>query len=219
MSNRQVSQGTRFLVQSEDLGVGTVITAATNAAPANLQYASLPAEFVPGVLVFVQDTGWKSLDDRPFQISSISADATVLGDSDTTDEEDAMAAAGNVVEVPLTEACMATLTITSPEGTQIDLTTMCEDARVTKPGLPALSTWQATGFWDITEATQRRLRTLYRSREQVVFETLFPDGSGLAFVASVGSFDVRGGVDTAIGITVGGTCSGVVTYIDPVVES
>lgn len=216
--NRQTSQGTRLLIQSGDLGAGTAVASATKAKPAVITFSALPPEFVAGAIVMPNGTDWKSLDGRPFQIASIdtTAKTITLADSDSSAEANAINITGTVAAVDMIEACMATLTFTGPAGTDVDLTTMCDHARVTKPGLPGISTWQATGFWDITDQAQRRLRDLFRSREVVAMEAVYPDGSGLAFTASVSSFDVRAGVDQGVAITVGGTLSGAVSFVEPV---
>jgi hypothetical protein len=211
--SRQSSQGTRFMVQSLDLPAGTALVSATKAAPCVVTFAAPPgARYVVGAIVEPRTTGWKSLDSRPFQIKAVSGNTITLADSDTTAEPNPILL-GTVAVVPLTESCMATVTFTDPAGTTIDATTMCDMARVTMPGLPGLSTWQATGFWDGADATQMRLRELHRTREIAVFECIFADGTGLTFTASVNSLEVRAGVDQPVGITFGGTMTGLVSYI------
>jgi hypothetical protein len=213
MSGRQSSTGTKFYVQSGALPAGEAITAATKAKPCVLTVAALPTGLVAGELVMVEGSGWKSIDDRPFTASPAVTTSITLAESDTTAEANAAASTATVVEIPFSEACMATLTFNSPAGNVIDTTTLCDDARVTVSGLPAISTWQATGFWDASDAVQSRLADLYASGEYVAFKVIFADGSGLAFKANVNTFDVRAGVDQAVAITVGGSMSGRVTRI------
>lgn len=203
-----------MFVQTGDIPAGTVSTDATKAKPAVVSFAAPPAGVAVGDIVMPSGFNWRSIDGRPFQASVIAANDVTLYDSDTVAEV-ADAALGSVAKVPLTEFCMATLTFTSPAGTDIDVTTLCDAARETVSGLPAVSTWQATGFWDADDATQLRLRELYRTGEKVVFVARFNDGSGLAFKANVNSFDVRAGVDQAVAITVGGTMSGQVSMLPP----
>lgn len=213
-TTRQVSQGTRFMIQSGPLPVGTAIVSATKAAPCVITFAGPPpAEFVVGALVDVQGSDWKSLDNRPFEIKVVTGNTVTLNDSNTIAETATFAVAATASPVPLSEACMATLTFTGPAGTNIDMTTMCDRARITAPGLPGLSTWQATGFWDASDAMQMRMRDLFRTRQVVNFECVFNDGSGLAYEASVESLDVRAGVDQPVAITLGGTLSGGVSFV------
>jgi hypothetical protein len=211
--SRQSSQGTKLYVQATDLPAGTALVSATKAAPCVVTFAAPPgAGLVVGAIAVPRNTGWKSLDNRPFQIKAVSGNTITLADSDTVAEPNAILL-GTIAPVTLTEGCMATVTFATPAGTDIDMTTMCDFARVTAPGLPGLSTWSATGFWDATDAFQARLRELLRSREVVVFECLFPDASGLAYSASANTLTINAGVDAPVAITVGGTMSGAVSFV------
>ena len=206
---RQSSQGTKFMVQSGDLAAGTPLSAATKAKPATITFTTAaPAGLAVGDVIVPQLTSWKSLDNRPFEVSVIAALVATLFDSNTTNEANALSANAVASPVVFSEACMATLTLTNPAGTTIDATTLCDDSRVTLSGMPAISTWQATGFWDADDAVQVALQDLYRSGDYVAFQVRFKDGSGLVFMANVTSFDIRAGVDQAVAITVGGNLSG-----------
>lgn len=202
------STGTKFYVQATDLAAGTTITSATKAKPCVLSMAAVPPEAVVGALVQVIGTGWKSLDNLVFEVEAVTTGTVTLHDSDTSDETTTMLAGATMAVVPMSEACMATLTFNSPAGNVVDVTTLCDIARETVSGMPAISTWQATGFWDKDDPVQSRLRDLYRSGKRVAFKVVFSDGSGLAFRANVNTFDVRAGVDQSVAITVGGSMSG-----------
>jgi hypothetical protein len=206
---RQSSQGTKFMVQSGDLAAGTALAAATKAKPATISFdTAAPAGLAVGDIVVPSLTSWKSLDNRPFEVSVLAALVATLFGSDTTKEVNPFGAGALASVVAFSEACMATLTLSNPAGTTIDATTLCDDARVTLSGMPAVSTWQATGFWDADDAVQARLQDLYTSGEYVVFKVQFADGSGVTFSGNVTSFDIRAGVDQAVAITVGGNLSG-----------
>jgi hypothetical protein len=210
---RLSSQGTKFFVQSSAGAPTAAATAASKAAPAEITFAAAPAGIVEGDVVVPQGFTWRSLDGRPFAVGEVSsADpfTVELVGSDTTGELNP-ATLGTLAEVMFGESCMATLTFTSPAGTLIDVTTLCDIARETMNGLPAVSTWQATGFWDAADPMQKTLRDLYRSGKNVVFKCIFNDGSGFMFMAGVNSFDVRVGVDQAVAYTVGGNISGPIT--------
>lgn len=209
--SRLSSQGTKFYVQNAVLPAGTAMTAITKAAPAEITVAALPVGWVNGSVVVPTGTGWKSIDGKPFAISDINVPANTLEllGSDTT-EELADAVLGDVALVPFGESCMATMTFTSPAGTTIDVTTLCDVARETIDGMPGVSTWSATGFWDRADPMQARLRALKNTGEQVAFRVEFNDGSGLVFRASVNQFDIRMGVDQAVAFTIGGNMSGAI---------
>jgi hypothetical protein len=211
MSGRQSSTGTKFSVQTGDLAAGTAITSATRAKPAVVTVAALPVGLVEGEAVSVRGSNWKSVDNRAFTADPVVANAITLNESDSSDEMNAALVGATIVEISFSESCMATLTFNSPAGNVIDQTTLCDEARVTTSGMPAISTWQATGFWDATDAVQSRLADLYSSGAYVFFRCEFADGSGLMFNANVNSFDVRAGVDQSVAITTGGSMSGKVT--------
>lgn len=211
MSGRQSSTGTKFSVQSTDLPGGVSITAATKAKPSVLTLATVPSTITLGAPVVVRDTGWKSIDDRPFTADPVTGTSVTLKESDTSGEPNAALVGAKGAAIPFSESCMATLVFNRPAGNTIDTTTLCDEARVTQSGMPAIATWQATGFWDASDAVQSRLADLYESGEYVFFRCEFADGSGLMFKANVNSMDVRAGVDQAVAITVGGAMSGKVT--------
>lgn len=208
------SQGTKFFVQDGLLTDITPVTAATKAMPPVLSVAAVPTGMVVGAIVVPNNTGWRSIEDRPLPITATAAGSITLGDSDTTDEAADFGAEGEVALASFLEVCMATLTFTSPAGAVIDTTTLCDVARQTVAGLPGVSTWQATGFWDASDAVQSALRALYRAGNNVVMKAIFRDGSGVAFVGGVNNFDIRAGIDQAVQITVGGNVSGQMTFID-----
>lgn len=205
--SRISSQGTRLYVETEAAQVAATIASATKAKPATFTFSALPDELTEGRVVRVAGTGWRSVDGKAFQISDITSNTITLADSDTSDEVPAVTL-GSITPVELEEFCMATLTLSSPAGTDIDVTTMCETERETVGGLGAISTWNATGFWDGDDTVQTRLRELKRSLDNVVFAAQFRDSTGLVWVGNVNTLDIRAGVDTAVAITVGGTLSG-----------
>jgi hypothetical protein len=211
MSGRQSSTGTKFSVQSHDLPAGAALSAATKAKPCKLTMAAVPGTMTDGVAIVVRESGWKTIENRPFTASDVTVTTVDLTESDTTDEVNGMLTTARGAVIPWSESCMATLVFNSPAGNVIDQTTLCDEARVTTSGMPAIATWQATGFWDATDAVQSRLHDLYGTGEYVAFRCEFPDGSGLMFNANVNSFDVRAGVDQAVAIAVGGAMSGKVT--------
>lgn len=217
MSGPITSQGTKFLVQDGALNASAAIAGATKAAPTVMTLGAVPpADIAVGKIVIVKGSGWRSVEGRPIQVEALTGMQVTLGDTDTTDEAAAFPAIGaSMASADFHEACMATLTFTSPAGAVIDVTTLCDMARKTINGLPGIATWNATGFWDSGDAVQKTLRALYRSGQNVAFQCLFIDGSGLAFLGSVNTFDIRVGIDQAVAITVGGNISGQMSFIEP----
>lgn len=205
------SQGTKFYLGTFGTPTGPV-TAITKAAPPLLTWAAIPAGLAEGDIVMPQGFTWRSIDNRLFKAIDVgdTPNTLHLEGADTSTELGA-AQLGTLAEVSFVESCMATITLSSPAGTTIDVTTLCDSARETIDGLPAVSTWQATGFWDAADPMQASLRALYKSSERAPFQVIFNDGSGLMFMASVNQFDISIGVDQAVSYTIGGNISGPIT--------
>lgn len=205
------SQGTKFYIGTPG-APGTPVTAITKAAPPVLTWAAIPAGLANGDAVMPQGFTWRSIDNRVFLVANVNTPANTaeLEGADTSGELGA-ATLGTLSEIAWGESCMATITLSSPAGTTIDVTTLCDTARETIDGLPAVSTWQATGFWDASDPMQVTLRALYKSGAKVPIQVIFNDGSGLMFMGSVNQFDITVGVDQAVAYTVGGNISGPIT--------
>jgi hypothetical protein len=206
-----------MFLQTGTQPVPTVIASATKAAPCVLTFTTLPAAVVAGDVVVPKGTGWRSIDDKPFGVQAI--DVTnkriTLYASDTSKETLTMSPTANLAEVIFQEFCMATATFTSPPGSDIDVTTLCDDFREVVAGLPALATWGSTGFWDSTDNVQATLGILYRSGAKAIYKAIFRDLSGLTFLATTTSMEVATGVDQAVTLSLGGTVSGGIRRIVP----
>jgi hypothetical protein len=205
---RVSSQGTRLWMQGTALPSGRAIASATKAAPCVVSLASPPpATFKAGAIVQIAGTGWHSLDGRAFRIDMIDGVLVMLGDSDTS-HEPSTALPGTLTLVDLIEFCTASLDVAAPASDDLDTTTIYDEARTVRTGLPAINTWAADGFWDATDQAQQRAQQLYRSREMVVFTARFNDDSGLIFHANLNTLETRAGVDEAVTIATGGSISG-----------
>lgn len=208
--SRIASQGTVIMIQSGPSPAGHAVTAATKADPCVLTGAAFTTQV--GDIVVPRNTGWASLDDRPFKVAVATAVALTLADSDTVGEISAFPAAGATVETPpMEELCRSTFTINNPAGATIDVTTLCDDAHKIVSGLPAIGTWAANGFYDKDDVAMFAARDYYRSGEVVIFSATFRDGSGLTFAANVNLFDVTAGINAAVTNNLGGNISGLVS--------
>lgn len=204
------SQGTKMYVQDPDaVAISADITSATKAAPAVVTFdTAVPVGTVVGSVLIPKNTGWKSLDNKPFRVSNVAGMVVTLEKSDTTDELADLAATAAADLAQWVEFCMATLTFTSPPGNDIDVTTLCDDEREVVAGMPASATWAATGFWDADDTVQDLLEALQKSGDKTAYQATFRDGSGLIYLATTTSFDVGAGVDQAVTLNTGGTVSG-----------
>jgi len=203
------SQGTNFYVQQALGAPSAPATAITKAAPPVVTFAALPGTIAAGDALVPKGFNFKSIDNRVFPASEVGSVANTLElfGADTSEEVGA-ATMGTLSEVTFGESCMATITLSSPAGTTIDVSTLCDKARETIDGMPGISTWQATGFWDAEDPMQATMRGYYRSGEKVAFKVEFNDGSGMMFMGTANQFDVTVGIDQAVAFTTGGNVSG-----------
>jgi hypothetical protein len=189
---------------------GDVISSATAAKPAVLTLTA--ATCVVGDIVVPRATGWPSLDDRPFAVKLVAAEVVTLEDSDTTNEVNPFAASGATLEKPpLIELCRSTFNINNPAGATIDVTTLCDNAHKIVSGLPAVGTWAANGFYDISDKALFSARDYYRSGQIVALKATFRDGSGICFAGNVNLYDITTGINAAVANNLGGLISGLVS--------
>lgn len=214
---RITSQGTVIMIDDPATApASNDIASATKAKPCaiTLDVGTAP---VVGTVVVPRNTGWASLDDRPFKVSLVAAQVITLEDSDTTSEVAAInTGAGDpsaVIETPAwLELCRSTFNLNAPAGATIDVTTLCDDAHRTVPGLPALGTWTAAGFYDMNDAAMFAARDAYRSGDDVLIDVRFRDGGGVAFAGTVNTFDLTLGVNAAVANSIGGNVDGLVSF-------
>jgi hypothetical protein len=205
------SQGTVIMISDEATVTPITIVSATKAKPCVITVAAGPAPVV-GDIIVPRNTAWNSIDAMPFKVSAVTAGAVTLEGSDTTNEPNNInttVVPVGTIEVPtFIELCRSTLNITQPAGATIDVTTLCDIAHRIVPGLPALATWTAAGFYDCTDAAIDRAANAYQSGEKVTLDVRNADGCGVTFMAIVNTFDLTWAVNAAIGNTIGGQIDG-----------
>jgi hypothetical protein len=205
------SQGTVIMIQDATAVAPITIVSATKAKPCVITVAA-GASPVAGDIIVPRNTAWNTIEAMPFKVSAVAAGAVTLEGSDTTNEVNAINTTTTpvgTIEVPtFIELCRSTLNISQPAGATIDVTTLCDIAHRIVPGLPALATWTAAGFYDCTDAGIDRAADVYQSGEKVVMDVRNADGCGVTFMAIVNTFDLTWGVNAAIGNTIGGQIDG-----------
>jgi hypothetical protein len=205
------SQGTVIMISDETAPTPITIVSATKAKPCVITVAAGPAPIV-GDIIVPRNTAWNSIEAMPFKVSAVAAGAVTLEASDTSAEPNNINTTTTpvgTIEVPtFIELCRSTLTINQPAGATIDVTTLCDIAHRIVPGLPALSTWTAAGFYDCTDAAIDRASEAYQTGEKVTLDVRNADGCGVTFTAIVNSFDLTWAVNAAIGNTIGGQVDG-----------
>lgn len=215
---RITSQGTVIMIDDPATAPASAdIASATKAKPCVVTLAAAAVAPAVGDVIVPRDTGWKSLDGRPFKVSAVALLVITLEDSDTTGEVDAIKTSADdppaVIEKPAwLELCRSTFNLNAPAGATIDVTTLCDDAHRIVPGLPALGTWTAAGFYDMNDDAMFAARDAYRSGDDVLLDVRFRDGSGVTFAATVNTFDLTLGVNAAVANNIGGNVDGLVSF-------
>jgi hypothetical protein len=219
--SRITSQGTVIMIDNPAVApVESTITSATKAKPCVITLTAAETPPVVGDIVVPRNTGWKSLDDRPLKVSAVAAQAVTLEDTDTTDEVSAIltdaATPPAQIEIPAAngwiELCRSTFNLNAPAGATIDVTTLCDEAHRIVPGLPAIGTWTAAGFYDMADAAMFIARDAYRSGDTRMFDVRFRDGSGVTFMGTVNTFDLTLGINAAVANNIGGNVDGIVSF-------
>jgi hypothetical protein len=215
---RMSSQGTVISIQAAADAAPATIASVTKAKPAVLTMsATLDPTLVVGAVVTPKGTGFASLDGRTFKVVAIDATAKTveLGGSDTSKEAGTMTAGATLANPTMIELCRSTLTLSSPAGATVEVTTLCDTGHRIVSGLPAISTYEANGFFDIEDAAMLTAREYYASGEIVAFDARFPDGSGMCWQGNVNSFNVAAGINAAITNNIGGQVDGLTTIYPP----
>ena len=210
--SRLSSQGSVIMISDDIEANQWSIVSATKAKPC---VVTLVAGTAPqaGEIVVPHGTGWPSIDDMPFKVSNVAGQALTLEDSDTTKEAAAINAVDGLVFGPTwLELCRSNFNANTPAGATIDVTTLCDVAHRIVPGLPAIGTWTAAGFYDCQDAALDRARDCYRSGEEPVIDVRLPDGCGWTFMAIVNTFDVSLGINAAVANNIGGQIDGQVHF-------
>jgi len=197
------------MIQSAVAPTSSDVASATKAKPCVITLGA--AGPVVGDIVIPQNTGWASLDGRPFKVGAVTLVAITLVDSDTTNEVDAIQL-GTVVVPGWLELCRSTFNVSMPAGAVIDVTTLCDMAHRITSGLPAIATWAANGFYDSNDQAMLVARDYYRTGEFVAFDVHFPDGSGITFSGNVNVFDITMGINAAVANNIGGNVDGLVSF-------
>lgn len=214
---RLSSQGTVIMINDPATDPTPLdIASATKAKPCVITLGVGETAPVVGDIVVPRNTGWASLDGRPFKVSTVAVEAITLEDSNTIGEANPIKTSVDdpsaVVETNTwLELCRSTFNLNAPAGATIDVTTLCDDAHRIVPGLPAVGTWTANGFYDISDAAMFAARDAYRTGEGVILDVRLRDGSGWTFAGSVNTFDMSLGVNAAVANNLGGNVDGLVS--------
>lgn len=209
----QLSQGARFYIEDGAAPTSHTISSVSKASPAVVAVGSATGLAV-GDIVVPKNTGFKTIDDMPFRVSVVSTLNITLEDSDTSDEVGtANTSTSSLDEYAFVEWCVVEFSTTSPAGTVIDVTTMCDVARRTRSGLPGQQSWTGNGFWDTADPAFPIVRAAYRGGDLQVFKLQWKDNSGITFRGTVDSLDMASGVDKAVTRNVGGKISGFINGV------
>lgn len=209
---RIASSRTQFIFGDGTAAVSQAISAATKAKPAVLTVASSTG-IVAGDLVHVTGTGLRSLDDRVFPVSAVTATTITLAGSDSVaDTGTLVTATAKVDGFKKTSCCLSTFARTSPPAAQIDVTSLCDTVRKKVPGITDVGTFRFDGFYDSVDPGYQALLKFWLANENRCVAIVPQDASMLTFWGSVTAMTETFGVDQAVTFTGEGIVSGPVTY-------
>lgn len=212
--SRLSSQGSVIMISDQLDAATAAIASATKAKPCVITLAAAAVAPAVGDAVVPHGTGWKSIDGQPFRVSVVAALVVTLEDSDTTREQAAISASGELWEPTWLELCRSNFNANNPAGATIDVTTLCDNAHRIIGGLPAIGTWTAAGFYDVNDVAMFRARDAYRTGEDVGIQVICNDGSGWMFAAIVNTFDLTLGINAAVANNIGGQIDGSVHFFE-----
>jgi hypothetical protein len=204
------SQGTVALLEIAPRNAGVAATAATAAAPAVITVGSgNMTDFTAGVWVYVEAVGWDSVHGKVFKVKNPSGAAGTfeLAGSDTTGETNWPASA-KVYALDFSEVCFNQISRDSPASATVDVTTLCDEARVTVSGMPAPGTITFGGFYDSVDEGYQELRNAYEGGEDRWFVINMRDGSVIAMLININSLGESLGVDQGVSFSSGANVSG-----------
>jgi hypothetical protein len=221
--SRITSQGTVISISDNAVDVEATalgIVSATKAKPCTITLAVGTAPVV-GSTVVPRNTGWSTIEGRAFRVSVVAGQVITLEDSNTTREladikTDADTPSASVenwsTAGKMVELCRSNFNLNNPAGATIDVTTLCDEAHRIVPGLPAVGTWSAAGFYDQNDTAMFLARDAYRSGETVLIDVRYRDGSGVMFMGTVNTFDLTMGINAAVTNNLGGNVDGLVSF-------
>lgn len=117
-----------------------------------------------GDYIFIDGTGWPSLDGKLHQISALDVPNTEIDlNTNSTGEVAALPALVDitVTKLAITEVCLSDFTPNTGAPGEIDVTTMCDTERNTLPGLSSPGTASFTGMTDLDDAGMLALSAAY----------------------------------------------------------
>jgi hypothetical protein len=114
-----------------------------------------PVAYAVNGYLYIEGTGWPSLDGRLHVISAVdAANETVTISTDTSAETAPLPTpltAITVTRSDWTHVCLSEFTPSPGTPGEIDATTMCDVERVNLPGLPSAGTASFTGMFDLDD--------------------------------------------------------------------
>lgn len=212
---RLSSQGAKFMMENLAGTAPTtaIASAATKAKPAVVTLADVTA-YVPGDIIRITGSGFKSIDGLAFTVGTVTAGAKtveLLG-SNTTAETGTWVATATASEPNMVETCLANFTRTQPAPAVIDVTTLCDAARKRVGGLADPGTFTFDGFYDSKDAGYIALLQAAQDSKERLMAIIFPDKSAIYFPGQITGVGETVAVDQAVTFSGTGQINGPVTY-------
>jgi hypothetical protein len=183
-------------------GATTIIT--MDALDAGM--AATPIAYAKNGYLWIDGTGWESLDGKLHVISAADGTArTVTISTDTSAETAPLPASLTGVTVKYTtwtDVCLSEFTPNPATPSEIDATTMCDTERVNLPGLPGAGTASFTGMFDLDDPGMIALRDAQADAVERWLVAKTRGGQLAMFFGVVSSFTMGAlGIEQAIPFT------------------
>lgn len=144
-----------------------------------------------GQMIFVDGTGWASLDGMLHMITAaVSATGVVTLATDSSAETAVLADEADIVIQTLVwdHVCLSEFTPNTGAPGEVDVTTMCDTERRTLPGLSSPGTASFTGMFDLTDTGMQALIDAQKDATKRYFVGVSRRGQTAVFHGTVSAF-------------------------------
>jgi len=165
-----------------------------------------PPWYVVGESVFIDGTGFETLDGKVHPITVVNVGTGVITLGVNTSAEAGTPTLADIVAYPFEwiDVCLSEFTPNPGTPGEIDTTTMCDDERKNLPGLPTPGTATLTGMFDLDDTGMLALIAAQKDgvKRYLVGVTRF--GQAAVFHGVVSSFSI-GALTVEAAVTFSGT--------------
>jgi len=170
---------------------------------------AVPPWYVVGEVLFIDGTGWPSLDGKAHMITAFTPGATPTVTVATDTSAETAPLPGDLTDITVTtftwtHVCLSEFTPNPGTPGEIDATTMCDTERKNLPGLPTPGTASFTGMFDLDDAGMNALIAAQKDAVARYLVGYTRQGQSAVFHGVVSSFSI-GSLTVEAAVTFTGT--------------